>query len=138
MHWCQELTIRLDFRTTVYYVVHMTFGKYIRRRRERLRLEDPSFSLRQVAQRIGVEPAYLSKIERCDVAPPSEATIRALAEDLGEDPDVLLAMAGKVSRDLQEIIRKRPELFAVLLRTLLTAPDDAILRIVREVRDGDW
>lgn len=85
-----------------------------------------------------MEPAYLSKIERCEVAPPSETTIRALAEDLGEDPDVLLAMAGKVSSDLQAIIRRRPELFAELLRKLKAAPNNAILKIVREVRDGDW
>ena len=116
----------------------MTFGAHIRRQREARRKEDRRFSLRQVAQRIGVEPAYLSKIERCDVAPPSEATIRALAGDLGEDVDVLLAMAGKVSSDLQEIIKRRPELFAELLRKLRAAPDNAILRIVREVRDGDW
>ena len=116
----------------------MTFGKYIRNRREARRVGDASYSLRQVAGRIGIEPAYLSKIERGEVAPPSEVTIRALAADLGEDPDVLLAMAGKVSSDLQEIIRKRPDVFAELLRGLKTAPDHAVLRIVREVRDGDW
>ena len=114
------------------------FGDSIREIRERLREEDRRFSLRQVAQRIGVEPAYLSKIERGDVAPPSEAATVRLARELGQDPDVLLAMGGKVSSDLQEIIRKRPRLFAELIRQLKEAPDDAILRVVREVRDGDW
>jgi len=85
-----------------------------------------------------VEPAYLSKIERGDVAPPSEATIRRLARDLDLDVDVLLAMAGKVSSDLREIIMRRPRLFAELIRQLKDAPDPAVLRIVREVRDGDW
>ena len=47
-------------------------------------------------------------------------------------------MAGKVSSDLQEIIRKRPELFAELIRQLKKAPDHAVLKVVREVRDGDW
>ncbi len=47
-------------------------------------------------------------------------------------------MAGKVSSDLQDIIRRRPDLFGELLRQLKEAPDDAILRIVREIRDGDW
>ena len=100
--------------------------------------DDRRFSLRQVARRIGIEPSYLSKIERGQVAPPSEATTVRLARELGEDPDVMLAMAGKVSGDLQEIIRKRPALFAELIRQLKEAPDHAILRIVREVRDGDW
>ncbi|MCY3820160.1 MAG: helix-turn-helix transcriptional regulator [Gammaproteobacteria bacterium] len=116
----------------------MQFGDSIRAVRERLRRDDRSFSLRQVAQRIGVEPAYLSKIERGDVAPPSEATTVRLARELGEDPDVLLAMAGKVSGDLQEIIRRRPQLFAELIRQLKEAPDGVILRVVREVRDGEW
>ena len=122
----------------VYYIVHMTFGKYIREHREALKANDRRFSVRQVAQRIGVEPAYLSKIEREDVAPPSEAKIRALAKELDEDADMLLAMAGKVSSDLQEIIRKRPQLFADLIRQLKTLPNHAILRIARDVRDGDW
>ena len=116
----------------------MTFGAYIRTARENLRGDDRAFSVRKVAQRIGVEPAYLSKIERGQTAPPSEAAIRRLADDLGEDPDLLLAMAGKVSSDLQRIILHRPRLFADLLRELKDAPDHAILRVAREVRDGDW
>jgi HTH-type transcriptional regulator, competence development regulator len=102
------------------------------------RQTDSSFSLRQVAKRVGIEPTYLSKIERGELDPPSEETTRRIAHEIGEDPDVMLAMAGKVSRDLQEIIRKRPKLFAELLRELREAPDHAILRVVREVRDGDW
>jgi len=116
----------------------MTFGQYVRDVREHRRREDRSFSVRQVAQRIGVEPAYLSKIERDQVSPPSEETIRRLAAELGEDADLLLAMAGKVSSDLREIILGRPQLFAELLRQLKNQPDNAILRIVREIRDGDW
>jgi HTH-type transcriptional regulator, competence development regulator len=114
------------------------FGQHIRDTREELRKEDRRYSLRQVAQRIGIEPAYLSKIERGEFPPPSETTTLALAGELGEDPDVLLAMAGKVSKELQEIIRKRPKLFADLIRQLKEVPDHAILRVVREVRDGDW
>ena len=72
------------------------------------------------------------------MAPPSEAVIRRLAEELNEDPDLLLAMAGKVSSDLKNIILRRPRLFADLLRQMKDAPEHAILRIVREVRDGDW
>lgn len=127
--------------SSVYYIVYMTrmtFGGYVREVRERLRKKDARYSVRQVAHRVGIEPAYLSKVERGDVAPPSEETIRRLAGEIGEDPDVLLAMAGKVSTDLKEIICRRPTLFAELLRELRQTPDHAILRIVREVRDGEW
>lgn len=114
------------------------FGSYVRELRETLKKSDSSFSVRQVARRIDVEPSYLSKVERGETAPPSEAKIVLLAKDLGEDPDVLLALAGKVSSDLQAVIRKRPQLFAGLLREFREMPDHAILRIVREVRDGEW
>ena len=66
------------------------------------------------------------------------AKVVTLAELLGEDQDVLLAMAGKVSSDLLKVIRDRPALFAELIRKLKTEPDHAVLRVVREVRDGDW
>ena len=115
-----------------------SFGDYVRKRREALRETDEAFSVRQVARRIGVEPSFLSKVERDEVPPPSEAKVVALARELGEDPDVLLALAGKVSSDLQQAIRKRPELFASLIRQLKNQPDHAVLRIVREVRDGKW
>ncbi len=123
----------------MFYIRHVTqFGNHLREARERLKRGDREYSLRKVAVRVGVEPAYLSKIERGEVAPPSEATTVKLARELGEDPDVLLAMARKVSSDLQEIIRKRPKLFAELIRQLKEAPDEAIFKVVREVRDGGW
>ena len=114
------------------------FGKYIREKRELLRENDTSYSLRKVAGAIQVQPSYLSKIERGDEAPPSEEKIVLLANVLGEDPDVLLALAGKVSTDLKETIRKRPQLFSRLIREIKDLPDHAILSIVREVRDGEW
>lgn len=114
------------------------FGEHVRTLRERLQAEDSRYSQRQVALRLGVQPTYLSKVERGEVAPPSEATIVRLAQEIKEDPDFLLALAGKVSSDLREVIRRRPALFAELLRELREAPDHAILRLVREVREGDW
>jgi transcriptional regulator with XRE-family HTH domain len=115
-----------------------SFGDYLRQRREQLYADDSGFSLRRVAGAVGIEPSYLSKVERGEQPPPSEKTIVALARALGEDADVLLALAGKVSGDLQKIIRKRPQLFAQLIRELKNLPDHAVLRLVREVRDGTW
>lgn len=132
-------TISLDELCSEYYTVHMNeFGQYIRDRREWLRKQDPSYSVRKMAARIGVEPAYLSKIERGEMSPPSEEKIRALAGALEEDPDILLALGGKISTDLREVIMRRPKLFADLIRTMKEQPDHALLKIVREVRDGNW
>jgi hypothetical protein len=47
-------------------------------------------------------------------------------------------MAGKVSSELQAVIRRRPRLMAEVLRELKRVPDHAVLRVVREVRDGNW
>ena len=115
-----------------------TFGRYVREKRERLHAGSGGHSLRRVAARIGVEPSFLSKVERGEQPPPSEPKIVRLAKVLKEDPDVLLALAGKVSRDLRLVIQKRPQLFAQLIRELKGMPDAAVLRLVREVRDGRW
>jgi HTH-type transcriptional regulator, competence development regulator len=128
----------------VYYILHVkeapvtTLGQFIRQRREELRRDDARFSVRQVAERIGIEPSYLSKVERDIGSPPSEETLARLARELDTDADLLLALAGKVSSDLQQAIRRRPQLFAQVIRELRDMPDQAVLRLVREVRDGDW
>ncbi len=115
-----------------------TFGSYVRKRREELLKRSPDFTIRKLAARLGIQPSYISKVEREEVPPPSEETIIRLAEVLQENPDILLALAGKVSADLREVIVKRPKLFADLIRQLKDAPDHAVLRVVREVRDGNW
>jgi HTH-type transcriptional regulator, competence development regulator len=116
-----------------------TLGTFLRDRRLELLERDGRYSLTQVAQRVGVTPAFLSQVERgLARSGPAEETLRLLARELDVDPDVLLALGGKVSSDLQETIRRRPALFAQLIRQLRDLPDHAVLRIVREVRDGEW
>ncbi len=114
------------------------FGENIRVLREYRSETDASFSLRQVATRCGITAAYLSRVERGEVAPPGEETLLKLAHELGQDADVMLAMAGKISAELRSIILARPQLFAELIRTIKTMPDNAVLSIVRGVRDGNW
>ena len=124
---------------SIYYTYMSQFGNYIRKKRERLQAKDAAaYSLRRVASMAQIEPSYLSKIERGLQPPPGELTIVALARALDEDADVLLAMAGKVSDELKRIIQHRPKLFGQLIRELKDMPDHAVLRLVREVRDGSW
>lgn len=126
----------------VLYSTHMSraedVGALIRQRREQRRELDRRYSVRQLAERVGVEPSYLSKVERGLVPPPSEETLRRIAAELELDADVLLALAGKISSDLHAAIRRRPQLFSQLIRELNELPDHAVLRLVREVRDGEW
>jgi transcriptional regulator with XRE-family HTH domain len=116
----------------------LDFGETLRAKRMALAENDPAFSLRQVAGRVGLEPSYLSKIERGDEPPPGEENIRRLAEELGENPDALLALAGKVSSDLLEIIRERPTVVAELLRAMRGLSAKRVSAISRQIRDGDW
>ena len=117
---------------------YASLGDYLRQKREALAVGDRAFTLRQLAMRCGVTPAYLSRVERDEVGPTGEDTLLKLAEQLGEDPDMLLAMAGKISADLRQAIISRPKLFADLIRSIKSMPDQAVLKIVRDVRDGQW
>ena len=123
---------------SVYYILHIMddFGSYIKQRR--LELGGRDNSLRRVAEDVSLEPSYLSKIERGLAPPPGEEAITRIAQRLGLNPDVTLAMAGKISSELHAAIVRRPELFARLIRTITEQPDDAIIKIVEEIRDGEW
>lgn len=77
-------------------------------------------------------------MERDQWTPPSDDVVLRLATELGEDPDVLLGLAGRVSAEIQQIIAKRPRQFAALIRQLKDAPAEVIEEMAREVRDGDW
>ena len=116
----------------------LDFGEAVRAKRMARAASDPAFSVRKVAARVGIEPSYLSKIERGEQPPPGEDTIRRIAEELGEDTDELLALGGKVSGDLLEIIRDRPTLVAELLRSVRKMSAKRMTELSRQVRDGDW
>ena len=45
-----------------------------------------------------MSPAYLSMVERDELAPPAEDKVLAIAEVLDQDQDVFLALAGRVAR----------------------------------------
>ncbi|MBL47701.1 MAG: transcriptional regulator [Roseibacillus sp.] len=113
------------------------FGEYTRKKRIALNLEKPGhYSLRRVARESGITPSYLSLVENGKQAPPGEETTVRLARILGEDPDLLLSLGGKVATDLQQIIIARPTLFAGLLRALEHHPDEAILPLADDLRKG--
>ena len=111
-----------------------TFGRRVRGKREALRSLDPRFGLRQTAARSGIEPSYLSKVERGLAPPPSEPAIGRLAESLALDRDELLALAGKIPEDVRQTILKRPKLLAGLVRQFAEVSDQAVLRVILRAR----
>ena len=86
---------------------------------ERLRSlrKEAQLSQRDLAERIGRDFTYLSKIENRRVEPPSEVVLKnianELAEVLGMDPtelaDELITLAGKIPSDLAETLARNPE-----------------------------
>src|SRR5882724_11816798 len=94
-----------------------SFGALVRQLREA-----QGYSLRAFAREIGVSGNFLSEMERGRFAPPSEGKIALIAEKLGKNKDELLALAGKVSSDVIEIILQRPKDLTTLLRRFEHAP----------------
>jgi transcriptional regulator with XRE-family HTH domain len=104
------------------------FGATIRALREQRQI-----SLRKFADKVGISPTYLSKVERDEFPPPGEETIKQIAEALGQDPDELLALAGKVSSDLPAIIQQRPRELASFLRTAGELTPEELARLNKYV-----
>ena len=90
----------------------MEFGPLLRDLRKQQRLTQ-----QQLADAVGVDFTYISKVENGRVAPPSEETLRKIASALRADPEELLAQAGKVGPELKDAAAAEPQL-ALLLRTI--------------------
>jgi HTH-type transcriptional regulator, competence development regulator len=87
--------------------------------------------LRELARQVGMSPTYLSKIETGQAAPPVEEKVFKLAEVLEENQDDLLALAGRVAADLQDIIRSRPSAMADLLLVASDLSDEKLGELIR-------
>lgn len=79
-------------------------------------------SQRALAERVGIDFTYLSKIENSRVEPPSEGVLqriaKELADKLGRDEtelaDELITLAGKIPSDLAETLFRNPEVVRLL------------------------
>jgi transcriptional regulator with XRE-family HTH domain len=100
-------------------------------RRER---EGKEIGLREMAKMIGVSPTYLSKVERGEFPPPAEDRVKQIAKVIGYDADVLLALAGRVSSDITEIIKRQPVELTALLRTAKGLKAEDIARLARDAQ----
>ena len=102
-----------------------TFGETIREMRQAQRM-----GLRAAADRIGISPAYLSRIERGKERPPRPDLVKRLATLLGGDSDLLFRLAESTDPDLAEYVHSIPNV-PEFLRTAkamnLTSEDFATL-----------
>ncbi len=85
-------------------------------------------SQRALAEKVGVDFTYLSKIENGRVEPPSESVLQRIAKELAgelgmdeiELSDELITLAGKIPSDLAETLSRNPE----VIRFLRSVGDD--------------
>jgi transcriptional regulator with XRE-family HTH domain len=107
----------------------MTFGERVRDLRKAKNL-----SQRELAEVIGVNFTYLSKIEngKLDFASfPSEDTIRKLAKALDADEDELLLMAKKIPPDIRDRVIEKPDAF----RKLAQLDDATLEKLLRQIEE---
>jgi transcriptional regulator with XRE-family HTH domain len=88
-------------------------------------------TLRTFARIIEISPTYLSKIERGELSPPATDKILSIASNLGEDPDELLGLAGKIAPDVVGIILQHPAEYAALVRDLRAMTRERIRALVQ-------
>jgi transcriptional regulator with XRE-family HTH domain len=76
--------------------------------------------LRETAVKVGISPAYLSRIERNKEKPPSAEVIKCLAKVLAADPDVLFRLAASTDPELSDYLNRQPEMMR-LIRCVMEA-----------------
>jgi HTH-type transcriptional regulator, competence development regulator len=85
------------------------FGETIRE----LRIAQ-DLGLRETASKVGISPAYLSRIERGKESPPRPEIVKQLAKLLAADPDVLFRLSSSTDPELVGFLHDEPEVMNLL------------------------
>ena len=70
--------------------------------------------LRETATKVGISPAYLSRIERFKERPPRPEVIKTLAKVLAADPDVLFRLSSSTDPEIVDYLHDQPEVMTLL------------------------
>ena len=107
-----------------------SFGETIREMREAQEL-----GLRMAAERLGISPAYLSRIERGKERPPKPELVKKIARLLGGDADLLFRLADSTDPDIAEymnLIPNVPEFLRTAIALRLTSDD--FEELIKEIK----
>jgi transcriptional regulator with XRE-family HTH domain len=86
-----------------------TFGQILKEiRRSR------NITQRELADNVGVDFSYISKIENDRLPPPAADTIGKISEALGISNEILFAQSGKVSQDVKDEVLSNPNAIRLL------------------------
>jgi transcriptional regulator with XRE-family HTH domain len=94
------------------------FGQMLRTLRKEKRITQ-----RQLAERVGIDFTYISKIESGTMDPPAEDKIIRMAEILGKDPDQFMIAAKKIPSDFHKVITENEEVPVFLRKAAKFTPD---------------
>jgi len=88
--------------------------------------------LRETATKVGISPAYLSRIERGKERPPRPELIKALAKVLAADPDVLFRLSSSTDPEVVGFLHNQPEVMNLLRFIKEAAFTDAeVVRLIQ-------
>jgi HTH-type transcriptional regulator, competence development regulator len=118
-----------------------TFGKTVRE----MRVKNTKYSLREVARILDVSASYLSDVENDRRTPPKEETIIKMANLLGVDSNLLLAVAQKMPPEFYDTFiksdvytRKVPEFLRRAKEKDITEEQwDKLIKEVDSLDSGD-
>ena len=105
----------------------MTFGDRVRELRQM-----KSWTLRDLAEKVGVGFTYLSRVEneRLNYGDyPSDALIHRLADALDADEEELLLLAKRIPEPLKKRVLQRPDAF----RAFATCDDATLDKLMAEI-----
>ena len=108
----------------------MKIGEFIRQTRL-----TKGYSLREFSKMIEVSTTYMCKIERDEFAPPSADKIISIANKLGLNSVLLLAMAGKISPELPDMILAHPMEISNLIRTVHNWKPEKIVQLTNLIQN---
>jgi transcriptional regulator with XRE-family HTH domain len=112
--------------------VDQNFGSLIRQARK-----DKGYSQRELADKLGLDFTYLSKLEnnRADY-PPKEEVIRALATHLDLDAEELIFLAGRIPQNDEEFLKQHYKNMPTLFRRMRENPEFA-QKVFQEAIEAD-
>lgn len=70
--------------------------------------------LRAAAAKIGISPAYLSRIERGKEPPPRADVVKTIAKVLAADPDILFRLSSSTDPEIVNYLHNRPGAMQVI------------------------
>lgn len=90
------------------------------------------YGLREFARKVDISPTYLSQVERGEVPPPAEERVITIAQALGEDPYVLLALAGRIPDRVRKALMRHPSEMTTLVSLAGTLSKERLVELLQK------